>query len=63
MTDDIWTFLARCRTCGEAHRQRQLSSSQATWADPTDGHHYRPHLQPHQLADLRAKWEQAQTPA
>ena len=60
--DDLWNWLATCRTCGSAHQQREIEHNMAgnpvkfSWEDPEDGHSYRPRLAAGIVSALREEW-------
>ncbi|HZR50095.1 MAG TPA: hypothetical protein VFB06_11305 [Streptosporangiaceae bacterium] len=51
--DELLRRAAACQACGKEHRYRAISSNQATWASPEDGHAYRPVLDADTVAKLR----------
>lgn len=72
--DDVWAWLAACRTCGEEHHLRAdtcecgrqcrcAPSGYQTWAHPVDGHTYYPRLGTSDMARLRAEWQQQEVSA
>jgi hypothetical protein len=61
--DDLWAWLAACRTCGEIHEYREVPREPwewgaRTWASPIDGHTYRSrYVSGPDLIVLRAEWD------
>jgi hypothetical protein len=70
MIDDIWTWLRGCEACGKPHEPHPVQPcdgppdhrtatgpERLSWADPTDGHNYRPRLAPGTVSRLQAAYE------
>ena len=66
----VWAWLKTCLICGEVHQFRNRLSHEhmhhpsstcrcsGTWADPDDGHYYRPRMNDNRVDELRSEYEQ-----